>query len=156
MYKSSANVLFALFLSKNTSKYMDKIISEIATHDRLVGYAALQMHECASEEKWFPALASLLLLTEQVLRWAADSEDRELLSVVISKAYEAEIITKDEAQVLNDMRKYRNRYMHSNFHGIPFDINGLLYWASEAETAEMLYETLCGPCLLIIRKLTSS
>jgi hypothetical protein len=135
---------------------MDEIISEISNHDRLVGYATLQMYDCALEEKWFPALASLFLLTEQVLRWATNAEDRERLVTVISEANESGIISDSEAKLLNEMREYRNRFMHSNFHGVPFEINGLLHWASEAETAEVLYEMLCEPCLLIIQKLISN
>jgi hypothetical protein len=131
------------------------LIADIGASDRLVGYATLQMNDCAENEIWFPALASLFLLTEQVLRWAADADDRSRLPQVIERALNARIIAQRDAEALNAMREYRNSYMHSNFHGIPFQIGGLYYWASEAETAQALYEMLSRPCLGIIRKLVS-
>jgi hypothetical protein len=132
------------------------LISDIAAHDRLMGFAALQMNQCAEDERWFPALASLFPLTEQALRWASNAKDETRLEKVIESAREQKIVSYDESEVLDSLRKYRNVYMHTNFHGVAFSIEGLYYWTGEAETAEELYRAFALPCMKIVYKLLTT
>lgn len=132
---------------------MSDIINDLANKDRAIGWIATQIYCCAKEEKWYPAIASLFMLLEQVLRWATDCEDEDNLSVIIEKAGRRNLITKSEIRTLHIVRRYRNMYMHSNFHEDQFEIDGFLYPINDEETAEKILRKICDPSLRIIRKL---
>ncbi|QQS61688.1 MAG: hypothetical protein IPN70_02035 [Candidatus Moraniibacteriota bacterium] len=132
---------------------MNDIINNIANKDRAIGWIVSQMYCCAKEEKWYPAIASLFMLLEQVLRWATDSKDEDTLNVIINKAKKDSLIAESEAETLHRVREYRNMYMHSNFHENQFEIDGLLYPVNDEETAEAIFNSICTPCLNIILKL---
>lgn len=133
---------------------MEKYIIEIENSDRAVGWMVRQIFDSANEEKWYVAMSSFFMLTEQVLRWATDIEDDKKLEKVIERAFEQKIVNDSEKEVLNQMRWYRNKYMHSNFHGNAFEIEGLIYQVNESETAEKIFGILSEPLLSIIAKLT--
>lgn len=133
---------------------MENYIVDIENSDRAVGWMVRQIFDSAKEEKWYVAMLSIFMLVEQILRWAIDIGDDKRLEEVIEYAFRAKIINDKEKDVLHQMRWYRNKYMHSNFHGNAFEIEGLIYQVNEAETTEKIFEILSTPLLKIITKLT--
>lgn len=135
---------------------MEELIGDITNKDRMLGYAAGQMHASAEKGYWFPALASLFLLTEQALRWATNSDVETNWSVVIASALSEGLVLQDEADTLNLMRRFRNKYIHASFHSDFVELDGLIHQISEPETAEALFELFSMPCLKIIYKLLNN
>ena len=132
------------------------IINDISASDRSVGWMSLQIYKCTKEQKWYVALASLFMLTEQILRWASNADIKETLNHIISRASGEDLITKKEARVLHIVREYRNGYLHSDFHGFAFQIDGMIYPVNDEETAEAFFSVLGTPCFRVIRKLITS
>lgn len=132
------------------------ITNDISASDRSVGWMSLQIYKCAEEQKWYVALASLFMLTEQILRWASNADIKETLIHIINRVSDEDLITKKEARALHIMREYRNGYLHSDFHGFAFQIDGMLYPVNDEETAKILFSALEVPCFRIIRKLIIS
>lgn len=132
---------------------MEGYIVDIENSDRAVGWMVRQIFSSAGEEKWYVAMASLFMLVEQVLRWSVDAKDGQKLEEVIDSIFGQKLIDDSEKQALHNMRIYRNKYMHSNFHANAFEIEGLLYPVSESETAEKIFQLLNQPLLEIISKL---
>lgn len=135
---------------------MGNYIIDIENSDRAVGWMICQIFDSAKEEKWYVAMSSLFMLVEQVLRWATDIEDNKRLEEIIESAFDQKIVNVDEKEVLHQMRLYRNKYMHSNFHGNAFEIEGLIYQINDAETAEKIFEILGESLLKIITKLSKT
>jgi len=135
---------------------MEDYITEIENSDRAVGWMVRQIFDCAKEEKWYVAMSSFFMLVEQVLRWTTDTGDSKRLEEVIESAFEQNIVDGGEKEVLHQMRLYRNRYMHSNFHANAFEIEGLIYQVNDVETAEKIFEILGEPLLKIVTKLTKT
>lgn len=132
------------------------IINDISTADRAIGWMSLQIYKCAEEQKWYVALASLFMLIEQVLRWASEASIKETFEHIINRAFEEDLITKNEAHVLHTMRGYRNGYLHADFHASAFEIGGKAYQINDEETAEVIFFTLGLPCFRVIHKLITS
>lgn len=133
---------------------MENYIVDIENSDRATGWMVRQIFDSAKDEKWYVAMSSIFMLMEQVLRWATDIEDDKRLEEVIKHAFEQNIVNDSEKEVLHQMRWYRNKYMHSNFHGNAFEIEGLVYQVNDSETAEKIFEILSEPLSKIIAKLT--
>ena len=136
--------------------FMLDTVNKISASDRAVGWMALQIYKCAEEQKWYPALASLFLLAEQVVRWASDANIKETFYHIINRALEEKLITQSEAQMLHKMREYRNGYLHADFHASAFEIGGLMYQVNDEETAGALFGMLAPSCFNLIYKLTTS
>jgi len=132
---------------------MENYIVDIENSDRAVGWMVRQILSSAGEKKWYVAMASLFMLVEQVLRCVADAEDDQRLEEIIDSIFSQKMIDDSEKQTLHSMRIYRNKYMHSNFHANAFEIEGLSYPVSEAETAEKIFDLLNQPLLEITAKL---
>lgn len=135
---------------------MEDYIVDIENSDRAVGWMIRQIFDSAKEEKWYVAMSSLFMLVEQVLRWSTDIGDDKKLKEIIESAFEKNIVNDGEREVLHQMRGYRNKYIHSNFHGNAFEIGGLLYPVNDAETAEKIFEILSEPLLKIVAKLSKN
>lgn len=135
---------------------MENYIIDIENSDRAMGWMIRQIFDSAKEEKWYVAMSSLFMLVEQVLRWVTDIEDNKRLEEIIENAFDQKMVNVDEKEVLHQMRLCRNKYMHSNFHGNAFEIEGLIYQVDDAETAEKIFEMLGEPLLKIITKLSKT
>ncbi len=133
---------------------IENYIVDIENSDRATGWMVRQIFDSAKDEKWYVAMSSFFMLMEQVLRWATDIEDDKKLEKVIEYAFEQNIVNDNEKEILHQMRWYRNKYTHSNFHGNAFEIGGLIYQVNDSETAEKIFEILSEPLLRIITKLT--
>lgn len=96
------------------------------------------------------------MLIEQTIRWATSAKDKERLESLIDRAMKARIITLKDANILHALRKYRNGYMHSDFHGYAFPIDGLLYPVNEEETAEILFSKFSNHCFKIVEKVLTN
>lgn len=135
---------------------MLNVINAISAKDRAIGWMALQIHQSANGRKWYVAIASLFMLTEQVLRWAAESDKKETLDQIIDRALKEKLILENDARILHTMRDYRNGYLHADFHGFAFVINEMVYPVNDEETAEHIYSVLSAPCFQVIHKLVTS
>lgn len=134
---------------------MREIVNDIAAVDRAIGWMALQMILAAEEKRWYPALSALFIMTEQVLRWATDAKKEETLDYLITRAGTEGLITATEMDTLHLFRVCRNQYLHANFHGNAFELNGLLYSINEEETAEVVYQALGPACLSVVKRLVT-
>ncbi len=135
---------------------IESILNAIANADRSVGWMAYQMNESARQEHWYPALAALFILTEQVLRWAGAASDKETLKELIKRSLDAGLLSQQEASILDTLREYRNKYMHADFHSNAFVFDDLIYPVNDIEAAEYIYGTMALPCLQIIQGLVTS
>lgn len=133
---------------------MEDYIVDIENSDRAVGWMVRQVFDSAKDEKWYVAMSSFFMLVEQVLRWATDIGDKKKLEEAIENAFNKNIVNDAEKEILHQMRWYRNKYMHSNFHRNAFEIEGLIYQVNDAETAEKIFDILSEPLLKIVAKLT--
>lgn len=129
------------------------IVNKLSASNRAMGWMALEMCSCTEEERWYPALAVLFMLMEQSLRWATDAPGSEKLVHILNRAYSEKLITEKELAVLHSVRNYRNKYLHTDFHSDGFESGGLVYLISEAETAELIFESIAIPCMKIVLKL---
>ena len=131
----------------------EEIIDKISLHDNVLGWMATEMHSSATKEMWYPALSTLFVITEQVLKWATDVDDKKTFFRIINLAQEIKLINEEEKQLLHYLRRVRNTYVHANFHAEIFEHNDILLPVNDANTAEYLYEEFASPCLLVILKL---
>lgn len=135
------------------SKIMLDTINKISAANRATGWMALEMYASAEEERWYPALAALFMLVEQSLRWATDAPGSEQLFHIMNRARSEKLITEKELVILHSVRDYRNQYLHANFHAEALAVGGMIYPISEAETAQLVFESIAPSCLKIILKL---
>ncbi len=132
-----------------------EIVADVAKKDRATGWIVSQIYSCSLEEKWYPAIASLFMLLEQVLRFKTGSGINDSLCTVIKNARKSGLIDETEENVLHEIRGYRNAYLHSNFYENTFEIAGLLYPVNDEGTAEVVFNKIWAPCLKIIQRLTA-
>ncbi len=133
----------------------EEVISDVSIKDNVLGWMAVEMHSSATQEMYYPAIATLFTLMEQTLKWATNSESEDKLFAVINLANKMELITNEERLFLHELRMSRNKYVHANFHSEAFEWSGLLHPVNDSSTAEALYDHYSLPTLQIMLKLLS-
>ena len=131
---------------------MNKIINQITEKDRVFGKLCSEAECSCKYENYFSALACLFVILEQIIKYAANEIDGNFYQTTI-KAKEEGLIDETEFEMVNTLRKLRNKIFHENHYSMGIEINEKNFPIDEDEIKEILYKNFSERIFLLVLKL---
>lgn len=129
-----------------------KITELIREHGLALGILADEAVESAKDERYMAALVCLFVFTEQLLKQLNDVCSGNFRKQIV-ELLEKEVISNEEALILDNLRKIRNILFHENHYMYAIVENDKALMCSEYEAKEDLWNKLALPVLDICLKL---
>ncbi|MCH7883362.1 hypothetical protein IIA95_03025 [Patescibacteria group bacterium] len=132
------------------------IVENIKTHDLVLGTLAGEALECSLDKRFMASLACLFILAEQSIKLASDVSSGNLNNQIL-KLKDEGIISSKEADVLNSLRRTRNKLFHeSHYMWVIEDKDNNKTFFSEENAKEKIWNSLSLPVLQICKNLITS
>lgn len=134
---------------------ISKYIVDIEERHRSLGILAREAIDCYDGEMYMSAITNLFIVTEYICKFVND-ENSGNFKQSIDKAFIGEFITLDEKDLLNLVRQLRNKMFHESHEMYAIVIDGKAWMFSDAETKQMIFESLSRQVYPILSRLMKS
>jgi len=126
-----------------------QVIDDILEKDRMLGNLAKESVDCYNNSCFLAALVCLFLMIEQAIKFSLDETNGNFKQLTKS-AYESEIISSDEFDMIEKLRVIRNKMFHENYYSQFIENDDIFYPVIESETRQMIFEYFSPPCFSMV------
>ena len=134
---------------------MKEILEDISALDRMYGRLCYEAESSYENRYYFAGIACLFVIAEQISKHSVGKADGNFQRVN-NEAEASGAITKDEHQVLEDIREIRNRIFHENHYALGVVFDDVIYPFDEDETKEMIFEKFSEDIYAMVFRLLSN
>jgi len=145
------------------------IVNQISARDRIFGKLCFEAENSYKQENYFSALACLFVLTEQIVKFIVENQFIDFEKEVLKEnekywafwkykkyAYDNNLITKEENELILFISECRNNVFHSNLYPTGLEIEGKFWSFSENDTLEILYKKYSAKVFELVFRVISS